>query len=181
MEVKPGRGIAACSHILTTDSTPPLSPLPWRPVRDVTVGGFSSARIILPLPWLREPEPAFQRSHARLNLSQSWDYPRGLLVLLLWMRLIAFQRAADFISLNVRLWSEALEVAGRRRLTTLTRLKHPTEAQTCRSSPCDSLCDEAQRCAQLISGGFRTFTYVEILKPWSWKTEIKTESSETKS
>lgn len=34
------------------------------------------------------------------------------MVLLLWMWLIAFQRAAEFISLNVRLRSDALEAAG---------------------------------------------------------------------
>lgn len=146
-----GRGIAVCSHILTTDSTSPLSP--WLERRYVMLPSASRAGRPGLARWLRNipTNPLhhvilhfscpFSHTAARpaslpaccawLNLSQSWDYPRGLLVLLLWMWLIAFQRATEFISLNVRLRSDALEAAGHRRLTTLTFLNQPMATQTC--------------------------------------------------
>lgn len=51
-----GRGIAACSHILTTDSTSPLSPQPGRPGCDVAVSGPPPPP--LPLPCLTAARPA---------------------------------------------------------------------------------------------------------------------------
>lgn len=99
----------------------------------LTVSSSISSRS-LPCPTAVRPA-SLPVSRAWLNLSQSWDYPRGLLVLLLWMWLIAFQRAAEFISLNVRLRREALEAVGHRWLMTLTCLNRPMAAQTCTVYP----------------------------------------------